>query len=88
MDGFDDAMDSEDSEYVYPADAIKSILDKLTKKYNKELDPNFKPDMWLEDYTPYDYVMDVQRRNMDKFDALTDLGYKLDFATGQFKLSA
>lgn len=93
MGEFDDLSDSEevypeDEEYIYSANTIKEILEKFRKKYNERLDPNFNPELWLEDFTIYDYVIEVQKRNMDKFDRLTDQGYKLDYMTGEFKLSA
>jgi len=93
MGKFEDVPDpedaySEDEEYIYSANTIKEILEKFRNKYNERLDPNFNPDLWLEDFTIYDYAIEVQKRNMDKFDRLTDQGYKLDYMTGEFKLSA
>lgn len=80
--------DEEDEVYIYSANTIKDILEKFRNKYNERLDPNFNPDLWLEDFTIYDYAIEVQKRNMDKFDRLTDQGYRLDYMTGEFKLSA
>ena len=96
MGKFEDVPDpedaySEDEEvevYIYSANTIKDILEKFRNKYNERLDPNFNPDLWLEDFTIYDYAIEVQKRNMDKFDRLTDQGYRLDYMTGEFKLSA
>lgn len=80
--------DEEDEVYIYSANTIKDILEKFRNKYNERLDSNFNPDLWLEDFTIYDYAIEVQKRNMDKFDRLIDQGYKLDYMTGEFKLSA
>lgn len=74
--------------YIYTSDSIKDMLGKLKKKLSERMDPNFNYDLWLEEFSFYDHPNDVKKRNMDKFDRLTDKGYKLNFLTGQFTLSS
>jgi len=69
-------------EYYYSTSSLLKFLDKLKIDKNKNLD------YFLEDYNLYEYPIEVKRRNMEKFDRLTDRGYRLNFVTGEFKLSS
>ena len=91
MDVFDDFSDKEypeDEDYIYASDSMHSIIEKIRKKLNERVDPNYNPEMWLEQYSFYEAPIEIKKRNMDKFDRLTQQGYMLDLVTGQFKLSA
>jgi len=69
-------------EYYYSTSSLLKFLDNIKKISKTNLD------FCLEEYNLYEAPIDVKRRNMEKFDRLTEKGYKLDFVTGEFKLSS
>lgn len=71
-----------DDEYYYTANSLLKFLDNLKKNYKTNLD------FQLEEYNLYEAPIEVKKRNMEKFDRLTEKGYMLDFVTGEFKLSS
>jgi len=71
-----------DEDYYYSANSIFKFLDNFKKDNLKNMD------FCLESYNYYEHPMDVKKRNMEKFDRLTELGYKLNLVTGEFKLSS
>lgn len=81
-DPYDDNEEFTGEEYYYSASSLLSFLDKLKKDTNKNID------FCLENYNLYEHPIEIKRRNMEKFDRLTNQGYKLDFITGEFKLSS
>ena len=77
-----------DDEYQY-SEEEKLKAKKLMRRYDAYLtmmelrdlvDSKYK----LEDSTYSDNPAEVIRRNMDKYDNLTSLGFKLDLLTGIF----
>jgi pyruvate/2-oxoacid:ferredoxin oxidoreductase alpha subunit len=85
---FYEGDENNDDEYYMPKsskDVIKKLI-KLLYPEKTNIDYTYR----LEEVDYYDLKESsrVIKRNMDKFDRLTDQGYRLNFFTGEFTLSS
>jgi hypothetical protein len=86
---FDFEDETQKKKYKELIKKLKNFYVSSYKKEKQQFEESMKYRLeYVDMFTPPEQVQQVINRNVEKFDSLTSRGYKLNFLTGEFKLSS